>query len=161
MKILDQSGIFFVNITWNNSGCILLSCCKIIIKDSCLKKRRNLNFYKMVFNFVLVAIGLIIFRAPSLSDSWHYLISVITLDNGVHLGVLGSMITSNIWLYLFVIIILVLEWTTRDKEHPLQFATTGLFKLRFVRWSLYFLICIFLFFFTNPGAGQDFIYFQF
>ena len=119
------------------------------------------DFYKMVFNFVLVAIGLIIFRAPSLSDSWHYLISVITLDNGVHLGVLGSMITSNIWLYLFVIIILVLEWTTRDKEHPLQLATTGLFKLRFVRWSLYFLICVFLFFFTNPGASQDFIYFQF
>ena len=119
------------------------------------------DFYKMVCNFVLVAIGLIIFRAPSLSDSWQYLMSVITLNNGVHMGVLGSMIFSNIWIYLFVIIILILEWTTREKEHPLQFTNTGFLRYRSMRWSLYFLICLLLFFYTNPGASQDFIYFQF
>jgi hypothetical protein len=115
----------------------------------------------MVFNFVLVAIGLIIFRAPSLFDSWQYLVSVITLHNGVHMGVLGSMIFSNIWIYVFVVIIMVMEWTARDKEHPLQFSTNGLLRFKCMRWSLYFLICLLLFFYTNPGASQDFIYFQF
>ena len=119
------------------------------------------DFYKMVFTFVLVAIGLIIFRAPTISDSWHYLLSILSLHHGVHLGALGSMIISNIWIYIFVVIILILEWTTREREHPLQFTSKGLFRYRLMRWGIYFLLCLLLFFFSDPGANQDFIYFQF
>lgn len=119
------------------------------------------DFYKMVFTFVLVAIGLIIFRAPTISDSWQYLISILSLHHGVHLGALGSMIVSNIWVYLFLVIILALEWTTREKEHPLQFNSEGFFRHQPMRWGIYFLLCLVLFFFSDPGASQDFIYFQF
>ena len=119
------------------------------------------DFYKMVFTFVLVAIGLIIFRAPTISDSWQYLLSILSLHNGTHLGALGSMIFSDIWVYSFVVMVLVLEWTTREREYPLQFSTLGLFRHQLMRWGLYFLLCLLLFFFSDPGANQDFIYFQF
>ena len=119
------------------------------------------DFYKMVFTFVLVAIGLIVFRAPTIEDSWLYLLSILSLHNGVHLGALGSMIFSDIWIYFFVVMILILEWTTREREHPLQFTHKGLFRRRSMRWGLYFLLCLLLFFFSDPGANQDFIYFQF
>lgn len=119
------------------------------------------DFGKMVSTFLLVALGLIIFRAQSMSDCWQYLSLMLTLHNGVHIGLLGSMIFSNIWVYVLVLVILILEWTTKDKEHPLQFSTNGLFRNKIIRWSLYFLLCILLFFLTNPGADQDFIYFQF
>lgn len=119
------------------------------------------DFYQMVFTFVLVAIGLIIFRAPTISDSWQYLLSILSLHHGVHLGALGSMIVSNIWIYLFLVIILILEWTTREKEHPLQFNGEGVFRHQPMRWGIYFLLCLVLFFFSDPGASQDFIYFQF
>ena len=115
----------------------------------------------MVFTFVLVAIGLIVFRAPTIEDSWLYLLSILSLHNGVHLGALGSMIFSDIWIYFFVVMILILEWTTREREHPLQFTNIGLFRRRSMRWGLYFLLCLLLFFFSDPGANQDFIYFQF
>lgn len=119
------------------------------------------DFYKMVLTFVLVAIGLIIFRAPTIEDSWQYLLSILSLHNGVHLGAMGSMIFSDIWIYVFVVMILILEWTTREREHPLQFTGKGLFSHRLVRWGTYFLLCLLLFFFSDPGASQDFIYFQF
>jgi D-alanyl-lipoteichoic acid acyltransferase DltB (MBOAT superfamily) len=119
------------------------------------------DFYKMIINFVLVAIGLIIFRAPTIFDCWQYLFTILSLQNGVHIGTLGSMIFSNIWVYVFVIIILILEWTTRDREHPLQFIDKGLFKYQCMRWGLYFLFSLLLFLFSDPGESQDFIYFQF
>lgn len=119
------------------------------------------DFYKMVFTFVLVAIGLIIFRAPTIADSWQYLLSILSLHNGTHLGAMGSMLFSNIWIFLFVVTILILEWTTREREHPLQFSNQGLFKHQLIRWGTYFLLCLLLFFFSDPGANQDFIYFQF
>jgi D-alanyl-lipoteichoic acid acyltransferase DltB (MBOAT superfamily) len=119
------------------------------------------DFGRMISTFLLVALGLIIFRAPSMSDCWQYLSSIVTLHNGIHIGVLGSMIFSNIWAYVLIMVILVLEWITRDKEHPLQFTSGGLFRLRITRWGVYFLLCLLLFFLTNPGANQDFIYFQF
>ena len=119
------------------------------------------DFLKMLLTFCFVALGLVLFRAPSLLDSYNYLISIIMLQNGFHIGPLGSMIISDIWIYVFAIVIMILEWTTRNHEYPLQFSSFGLFRFRIIRWTVYFLLCSLLFFFTNPGSSQDFIYFQF
>lgn len=119
------------------------------------------DFSLMVLTFFLVAIGVAIFRAPTIADVWGYLSGILTLQNGFHLGIIGSMIFSEIEVYLFVVILLVLDWTTRTTEHPLQFSESGLFRYRFLRWSLYFVLLALIFIMTDTGSSQDFIYFQF
>ena len=120
-----------------------------------------IDFLGMVLTFCLFTLGITIFRAPTLADAWQYLAAIITLQNGIHLGPVGTMIFSNIWVYLFIVVLLILEWTTRQVEHPLQLPTNRFFSYRVVRWGLYFLIFVLIFLFTFTGESQDFLYFQF
>ena len=60
---------------------------------------------------------------------------------------------------LFMLIVLVLEWTTRKKEHPLQLPADGIFRYTAVRYALYACIGLMLFFFA--GEVETFIYFKF
>lgn len=119
------------------------------------------DFLKMVGTFCLFTFGITIFRAPTVADAYHYIASICTLHNGIHLGSVGSMISNSIWVYLFVVVMLVLEWATRQTEHPLQFPANKFFSHRAVRWGLYFSIFVLIFLFTFTGESQDFLYFQF
>jgi hypothetical protein len=59
--------------------------------------------------------------------------------------------------FLFIVVLVAVEWLQRDKQHGLEFYSgeTG----RVVRWGVYCLISCSIMFFS--GAAQEFIYFAF
>ena len=113
------------------------------------------DFMKMLATFGLVAIGHVIFRAPTIGQACDFLAAIFT--NGM---TSPSIIDNYGKLYcMFAILLLILEWMQRDKEHALQLSQTSLFSHRVIRWGLYlFLILVII---TFTGQSQAFIYFQF
>ena len=108
---------------------------------------------QMALTFFLVVIGWIIFRAETMTQAVEYLSAIFTnkfFD--------ASMLYGKDCLCLGLILLLI-EWLQRDKQHALQFTNTKPFNYRLVRWGIYYLILIVITIYA--GSSQTFIYFQF
>lgn len=112
------------------------------------------DFWKMLLNFFLVSLGFIIFHADSITDAFRFFGGILSTS----LFSMPVLPLKKVTL-LFILIVLVLEWTTRKKEHPLQLSTDGIFKYTAARYLLYAGIGLMLFLFA--GEVETFIYFQF
>ena len=110
---------------------------------------------QMFFTFCLVLFGWILFRSESISDFVQY------CEELCQMGTLRAcyrlFIQSDIWpKMVFIIIMLVVEWLQRDKEHGLV-----LDKMQpWLRWVICFIIVLMISCFTDNEIGS-FIYFQF
>ena len=103
--------------------------------------------------FFFAVIGWIIFRAETMTQAIDYLSSMFTNDFIDYSKLYGVK-------YLcFGLLLLVVEWLQRDKQHALQFTNIRPFNYRLVRWSVYY--AIFLIIILFAGSSQTFIYFQF
>ena len=111
------------------------------------------EFVQILFTFLLVLIGWIIFRAENIRQAWDYLSRMCSpslLDLHLQYG-------KKALLYTFVL--LMVEWLQRDKQHALQIEETGILKYRGIRWGIYILLALFTLVFA--GTQAEFIYFQF
>jgi hypothetical protein len=61
--------------------------------------------------------------------------------------------------FFFGLILLLIEWLQRDKQHALQFPNNRLFGKKVTRWTVYIIVYLLILF--NTGKPQSFIYFQF
>lgn len=116
---------------------------------------------QILCTFMLVVFGWIIFRATGMPTLFHY------LEGMLQWGTLRASYRfflpdeNLVWpTNLFIIIMLVCEWFSRDKEHTLQdIQNIRIFRSRMVRVILY---GVFLFVIVAlRGGAVDFIYFQF
>jgi len=57
------------------------------------------------------------------------------------------------------LLMLLVEWLQRDKQHALQIQVNHVFRYRFVRWAIYYIIILIIT--KYAGESQTFIYFQF
>lgn len=109
--------------------------------------------FQMILTFFLAVFGWIIFRAKDLSETIDYFNSMLSnkfFDSGMIIG-LKPLLTG--------ILLLLVEWVQRDKQHALQINNSGLFRFIAVRYALYIVIAIFVIIYF--GTNQTFIYFQF
>ena len=112
------------------------------------------DFLKMLGTYCLVAIGLLIFQAPSLSHFWAY-VRALFRPSLLSIPSLGLP-----WFtYVGLLLLIACEWLCRDREHPLQFVHGPAASSRVVRWGIYYILILCIFFFQ--GQSQQFIYFQF
>lgn len=113
------------------------------------------DFYKMVTTFILVAFGLILFRADSVEHAMAYMDHIFTLS-------LFSAPAYPIGISTLIIIfvLLALEWYQRDKEFPLQMKPTFLVNKKWLPYVLDFIIIAVIVSYGN-FEGSQFIYFQF
>ena len=124
-----------------------------------LKDNRIYEFFTMFVTFFIVCIGLVLFRAESIGQAWEYFIGM------VQFGTLRSsyrfFIQPNMWpTNLFIVIMLVVEWLQRGKEHGLSgFDRLTLLKNEYVRVAMYSMLLIFIILFGVKHT--TFIYFQF
>ncbi len=120
------------------------------------------DFFRMVLTYLLVAAGLILFRASSLQDA-AALLSRMTVQEPVSFR--ESILSLRALDVQFVIpfflpALLVCEWVFRDREFPLQFRPdSGVGKHPVLRYLLYAMLIAVVFLFQ--GADTRFIYFQF
>ena len=106
---------------------------------------------QILFTFMLVVLGWIIFRAPSITQAWEYVCGLGTTS----LFSIPMIISGLKRTLFFTAIMLIVEWFDRDKEHPFCLAHIPQWT-RFI--VIYILVLCMLEF---AGNSQSFIYFQF
>ena len=101
---------------------------------------------QMLLTFVLVTIGWIIFRAPSLSEAWGYVCAMTNLSEAAP----TLPITQWIGIIFGLFTMIAFEWSSRNSEQaPVPH-----------RWWVYYLLIAAIWWYA-PSFGTDFIYFQF
>lgn len=101
---------------------------------------------QMILTFVLVTLGWIIFRAPSLADAWGYVCAMTNMTGGSP----TLPITQWIGIILGLLTMIAFEWTYRNSDHaPVPH-----------RWWIYYILVAAIWWYA-PSFSTDFIYFQF
>lgn len=104
----------------------------------------------MLLTFALVVIGWVIFRADSIASAYRFIIGMTDWSGAFYAG-------NEVWkTVILCVVMLVIEWLQRDKNHALQFDSMGLFAK--------FVICLLVveaILFFLPDTPSPFIYFQF
>ena len=102
--------------------------------------------------FVVVMIGWILFRSASLADAWGYLCGVFNPS----LFTVPFLFVGTRKCVLLVLLMLALEWLTRNKEHALQYSAS------LPLWLVWLFDALVLLAILQFGSdGHLFIYFQF
>lgn len=121
----------------------------VVAKGRLLPSLRELC--QMLLTFSLVVIGWIIFRADNVTTAWDYLSRMCSLS------IFDISFPWERRLLLFPVLLLVVEWLQRDKQHALQIDDAV--RSPALRWGIY-CVLIFMIFFLQ-GSQEEFIYFQF
>jgi D-alanyl-lipoteichoic acid acyltransferase DltB (MBOAT superfamily) len=111
------------------------------------------TFGKMVFTFLLVAIGMVLFRADSMGLAFSYFSGIFS-ESLFSMPVFSSKFQA-VTTFFFISICMLIEWLNRDKQHGLSLESVK----SVVRWSIYFALIIIIIYFA--GQQETFIYFQF
>jgi D-alanyl-lipoteichoic acid acyltransferase DltB (MBOAT superfamily) len=124
-----------------------------------LKGNKLYEVLTMVVTFFIVTIGLILFRAESIAQAWEYVCGMLqfgTLRASYRFFTLPEIRLTT----LFVVIMLVVEWLQRDKQHGFE-GMDKLYLLRnkYLRPIFYALLLLLVL--VYGGKHASFIYFQF
>ena len=115
---------------------------------------------QMLLTFFLAVMGWIIFRAESIGMAWEYFCGMMQSDT--LLASYRFFKRPSLWpTNLFIIVMLVVEWLQRKRQHGLEFSCNKLFKYWYVRWVLYILVAISCLLVSFSIGKSSFIYFQF
>ncbi len=103
--------------------------------------------------FLLTLLAWVFFRAESIQKAFSYI--------G---GIFSSSFFSKPEIFpkklIFVVFLFItFEWFQRDKEHALQFRNIKI--PQYLKWSFYYAVILFIYFFGNFTSHYEFIYFQF
>lgn len=117
-----------------------------------------IDFGRMMLTFTLITIGLMIFRAPSLTDFWNYICCICDM----------SLFTKPSWngkwdmlmRGLTLLLLFGVEWNSRNKEFALHnIHEEWLFRRKWIR-IISFGIFLFIIL-ASRGGAVEFLYFQF
>lgn len=118
---------------------------------------------QVTFTFLLVAIGLVIFRAETLTDAIGYLggmCSSSLFDMAASLEFLQGQMLQLYILIPGILLLFTSEWFSRQRVYPLQFAPGGFVSRHaVVRYSIY--VCLLIMIFGLSMSKTEFIYFRF
>lgn len=106
----------------------------------------------MGITFMLVVIGFILYRAETISDAMQYFGKMTT-----ELTVTRPFL--DIYTGIYILIMILVEWFHRNAQYGLSLGNSGIMRFRFVRWSIYYALCMLII--TQSGHQEAFIYFQF
>lgn len=105
------------------------------------------QFFQMTAVFLMFAIPLIFFRAPSMDAATSYVSHMFSASLFSRPVMLGAFIPG--------IVLLLIEWLYRQKEHPLRFDHWPLLA----RWGIYYVLIFYIS--KTHIASSPYIYFQF
>ena len=106
--------------------------------------------WQMTRTFALVLLGSPLFRCASLTEAWTYYRCLFT--NGIIHG--GPKYGHG--MLVVIVLLFVVEWVQRRKEHPLQLDAIS---QRWIRYAIYYGLLILIFFYYI--STSQFLYFQF
>ena len=128
-------------------------------KKNKLKDNKAYEVFTMIVTFFIVSIGLILFRSESIVQAWEYACGMMqfgTLRAFYRFFTLPEIRLTN----LFVVMMLVVEWLQRDKQHGLEgMDKLYVFRNKYLRPVFYALLLLLVL--VYGGKHASFIYFQF
>lgn len=112
------------------------------------------DFGRMVLTFILVTIGLMLFRAPSISDAWDAGCTICssTLFNAPYMLLAQDMA----FMAIGIVVMMGMEWLQRSQDHGL---VLDRMNSRVWRYTIYIVLIAMMLWKSDPGDA--FIYFQF
>ena len=131
---------------------------EIVAQNSMLPSFREL--IQMLITFALTVLAWIFFRAASVGDAMHYIVSMFKglPDAGMVQQAINFMIVQvGYFLPIFILFFFLIEWSGRRHQYAL--AHLGLQWPKMIRWSFYLGLALVILLFA--GKEQQFIYFQF
>lgn len=140
-------GLFYLPIIFSKKRFTSISTSKNIKKST----TKLSDLPKILSTFILVCITYIFFRSETLTDAFLFIKYI--FNNNAD-GQSASIETS---ILLFILLLVIIEWFQRDKQYGLQIQDLKINRV--FKWSVYYLIIFFIFWFG--AEKQDFIYFQF
>ena len=111
---------------------------------------------QMLLTFALAVFGWIIFRSENISDIGLYLSGICDMHGLLMLPIKKKLLLRCI---CFIIIMLGIEWGNRLQEYGLVLKGKGIFKYKWIRILIYYLLIISMLEFSTHQ--HSFIYFQF
>ena len=116
-------------------------------------------FVRMSLTFFLVMMGLVIFRADSISHAFSYITQMFSFSLfSLNFGEFDAGIMKVVISLLLILFLLIVEWLGRDRQFAV--ADFGVTWKRPFRWLAYATL-LFLIGMYMQTAGTSFIYFQF
>ena len=109
---------------------------------------------QMLLTFVLVTIGWIIFRAPSVTDAWDVVCNICsgTLWSAPYILPMQEML----FMAIGILVMIGLEWLQRNEDHGL---VLDAMNSRLLRYAIYIVLITMILW--KGESGDAFIYFQF
>ena len=111
---------------------------------------------QMLLTFALAVFGWIIFRSENISDIGSYLSGIFNISSLFMLPIKKKLLLKCI---CFIIVMLGVEWANRLNEHGFVFKGNSVFKYKWIRILIYYLLIISMLEFSTHQ--HSFIYFQF
>jgi D-alanyl-lipoteichoic acid acyltransferase DltB (MBOAT superfamily) len=113
------------------------------------------EFFAILLTFSLTVFAWIFFRAANITNAFSYISeifssSLLTIPNFPGIG-------KAVPIVFLTSIFLIVEWIGREQQYAI--AHLGIKWYKPIRWAMYYLIILAIFYFT--GKEQQFIYFQF
>lgn len=108
---------------------------------------------QMLTTFILAVVGWIVFRADSMTQAVEYFHAMFSNRFFDYTMVWGKKAM------LLSCVLIIVEWMQREKQHALQIDDFKIFRHRYARWILYYIMTMTIC--ENSTNGQTFIYFQF
>ena len=119
-----------------------------------LKNNKLYEWASRIVTFLIICVGLILFRAENISQAWGYFCGI--FRNGLFSIPWLDTRTYYIPVLVSLLALFVVEWIQRNKEHA--FDLSGM-KSHVLKFGIYYVIVAALFWFG--GHAESFIYFQF
>ncbi|RZJ65399.1 MAG: MBOAT family protein [Flavobacterium sp.] len=105
--------------------------------------------FQMLITFAITVLAWIFFRADNVHDAVSYIGRLFEVTSYAKPEV-------SLKPFLFILILIVVEWMQRRKPHGLDIAHI---RISWVRWCIYFFVFLLILFFA--ATSDSFIYFQF
>jgi D-alanyl-lipoteichoic acid acyltransferase DltB (MBOAT superfamily) len=137
----------------------------LVMSGAFLKKKKlkpnrygfpSLNdFSKMIFTFLLISFGSIIFRAENISQAWQYIFGIFDFSlKHNNLGIFYSKYAA----IFFSLLLFLLEWYKREDDYAIaNFGVNWHFTFRIA----FYYILLFAILFMSSSNQNQFIYIQF
>ncbi len=160
MIVFLSSGLWhganFTFIAWGAYHAMFLIPESVVRRYLGMKSRCDMitirDFGAIIFTFIIVALGWVLFRAPNMSTAFDYIKLMFT---DFHFSAPAFGMSTIIW----ILVLLIIDWRMRNRRHGLDFPMRGLWLNRYFRWTFYLAMVFVVLIFS--GTAQQFVYFQF
>ena len=117
---------------------------------------------QMTITFSVTVFAWIFFRAENMRHAWDYLKSMFSgLLNIPNYTTTAIFIKTEIGIILplLVAVFIIIEWLGREQQYAIQNWDIKIIKP--IRWAIYYILVLIIFYYAGSGKEQEFIYFQF